>query len=101
MVKIDMIVDAKNNLGEGPLWDVSEQQLYWVDSLDRVIHRCDAGGKNHRCWPLPAHIGSMALRKDGGAILALSNGFHFFDFETGETTLVADPELGFIPNPPE
>jgi L-arabinonolactonase len=94
VLKIDMIVDAKNNLGEGPLWDVREQQLYWVDSLDRFIHRCDADGKNHRTWPLPADIGSMALRENGGAVLSLSNGFHFFDFETGEATLVADPESG-------
>src|ERR1700722_13802213 len=89
-----MIVDAKNNLGEGPLWDVREQQLYWVDSLDRFIHRCDADGKNHRTWPLPADIGSLALRENGGAVLSLSNVFHFFDFETGEATLVAHPESG-------
>ena len=36
----------------------------------------------------------MALRENGGAVLSLSNGFHFFDFETGEATLVADLESG-------
>jgi L-arabinonolactonase len=93
VVKIEMIVDAKNNLGEGPLWDVAEQKLYWIDSLDRFIHRCDADGKNRKSWSLPADIGSMALCRDGGAVLALSNGFHAFDFETGDATLIVDPEL--------
>ena len=92
VVKIDMIVDAKNNLGEGPLWDVAEQKLYWVDSLDRFVHRCDADGTNVQSWALPADIGSMALREGGGAVLALSNGFHAFDFETGKTSFIADPE---------
>ena len=32
MVDIRCIVDAKNHLGEGPLWDVKEQRLYWIDS---------------------------------------------------------------------
>ena len=66
--------------------------LYWVDSLDRFIHRCDADGRNRQSWPLPADIGSMALRQGGGAVLALSNGFHAFDFVTGEAKLIADPE---------
>jgi L-arabinonolactonase len=92
VVKIEMIVDARNNLGEGPLWDVAQQRLYWVDSLDRFVHCCDFEGKNRQSWPLPADIGSMALRKDGGAILALANGFHTFDFLTGEAKLIADPE---------
>ena len=87
-----MIVDAKNNLGEGPIWDVAEQKLYWIDSLDRFIHCCDADGKNQKSWALPADIGSMALRKSGGAVLALASGFHAFDFRTGEATLIADPE---------
>ena len=34
----------------------------------------------------------MALRKGGGAVIALRTGVHTFDFETGEAVLVADPE---------
>ena len=34
----------------------------------------------------------MALRKQGGAVLSLANGFHFLDFKTGETQLIIDPE---------
>jgi len=31
-MKIEVLVDVKTTLGEGPLWDVEEQRLYWVDS---------------------------------------------------------------------
>jgi L-arabinonolactonase len=41
---------------------------------------------------VPEKIGSMALRKSGGAVVSLRTGFHFLDFDSGECTLVVDPE---------
>ena len=38
-IDIERVGDTKDRLGEGPLWDVAEAALYWVDSLGRVIHR--------------------------------------------------------------
>ena len=32
-MKINILLDLKNNLGEGPIWDVEQQRLYWIDSL--------------------------------------------------------------------
>ncbi|HZA66041.1 MAG TPA: SMP-30/gluconolactonase/LRE family protein, partial [Geminicoccaceae bacterium] len=37
-------------------------------------------------------IGCLALREQGGAVVALRSGFHLFDFATGEKTAVVDPE---------
>ncbi|MGH7120770.1 MAG: SMP-30/gluconolactonase/LRE family protein, partial [Acetobacteraceae bacterium] len=77
---------------EGPLWDVEEERLYWIDSHQALIQRVDARGDGLTTWKVPEHIGSMCLRAAGGAVLALRNGFHFFNFETGIATLIADPE---------
>jgi sugar lactone lactonase YvrE len=41
---------------------------------------------------VPEKIGSMALRKKGGAVVSLKNGFHFLDLDNGECTLIIDPE---------
>ena len=41
---------------------------------------------------VPSKIGSLAIRKGGGAILSLQHGFHAFNFETGKCTLLLDPE---------
>lgn len=98
MVDIELLVDGRNNLGEGPLWDVAEQRLYWIDSLGRWIFRVDAEGRGLKKWAVPGDIGSMALRERGGAILSLHNGFHSFDFETGKATLIHDPEPGLDHN---
>jgi L-arabinonolactonase len=92
MFRIELLVDARNELGEGPLWDVTEQRLYWIDSHGKTIHRCDARGQDTRTWSVPEHIGSLCLREKGGAIVSLRNGFHFFDFDTGEVQPIVDPE---------
>ena len=89
---ISVCVDCNNKLGEGPLWDVDEQRLYWLDGLSGEIWRCSADGSDVRQWRLPGVIGSMALRARGGAIVALDTGLHLFDFESGELELIAHPE---------
>ena len=45
MSEISLLVDAKNLLGEGPLWDVAEQRLYWIDTMNNRIFRCTADGQ--------------------------------------------------------
>jgi sugar lactone lactonase YvrE len=89
---IRVLVDVKTILGEGPLWDVEEQRLYWIDSFGMNVFRCAPDGSEVRAWDVPEKIGSMALRKGGGAVVSLRTGLHFLDFETGECTLVVDPE---------
>ena len=91
-MKIEILLDVKTELGEGPLWDVEEQRLYWIDSFGKRVFRCTADGREIRAWDVPERIGSMALRSRGGAVLSLANGFHFLDFRTGETQLIVDPE---------
>lgn len=91
-MRIDVLVDVKTTLGEGPLWDVEEERLYWIDSFDGRVFRCTADGGELRAWDVPQKIGSMCLRKAGGAVVALARGFHFLDFKTGEVALIRDPE---------
>lgn len=87
--EINPIVDCHTLLGEGPLWDLAEQRLFWVDSYGQTIFRATAEGGEVRTWDVPQKIGSLALRRNGGAILSLVDGFYFFDFDTGECDLVA------------
>ncbi|OZI39226.1 calcium-binding protein [Bordetella genomosp. 1] len=91
-MRIEVLIDVKTQLGEGPLWDVQEQRLYWVDSFGGHVFRCTADGREVRAWEVPDKIGSMALRQGGGAVVALATGFHTLDFATGETKLIAHPE---------
>jgi sugar lactone lactonase YvrE len=92
MPDIQQLVDCRTLLGEGPLWDVDEQRLYWIDSFGCKVFRCTMEGRDVTQWSVPDKIGSMALRKGGGAVVSLRTGFHFLDFDSGESTLVVDPE---------
>ncbi len=92
-MKIEIVLDVKTTLGEGPLWDVGQQRLYWIDSVDGRVFRSTADGRELRAWDLPSKIGSMALRSNGeGAIVALQNGLFALDFSTGDLELINNPE---------
>lgn len=76
-------------IGEGPVWDVAEQALYWIDILGRQVFRHDPDAHETRQWALPDIVGSMALRKGGGAIVALGDGVYTLDLNSGECALLA------------
>lgn len=89
---ITLIAATADIVGEGPLWDVAEQALYWVDIVGRALHRRDhaTGALSH--WSLPERIGSCALRERGGLICALESGFAFFDLTTHRLDWITRPE---------
>lgn len=91
---IECVVECGNHLGEGPVWDVEEGGLYWVDGTGRRVgkssiwHLDPKTGKT-RQWKLDHDVGAMALREGGGAVLALDDGFYFFDFNTAALELIS------------
>jgi sugar lactone lactonase YvrE len=93
-VTIERIGTTRNNIGESPIWDPAEHALYWIDAEKGEIFRLQPSTGNFRSWQVQPkrHIGSMALRKDGGVVLATNHGFELFDFNTAELTPIAYPE---------
>jgi L-arabinonolactonase len=89
---VTRVGSTRDRLGEGPLWDVQEQALYWLDSRGPTVHRLDPKTGKREDWQVPSTVGSMALREKGGAVLAMEDGFHFLDFATGKTKPIIDPE---------
>jgi L-arabinonolactonase len=92
MLRIELLTDFRAELGEGPVWDERGQRLFWIDSLGALVHSCDAAGQARRHWSVPEHIGSLALREGGGAIIALRDGFYDLDFTTGASRKLVDPD---------
>ncbi len=95
--RIECILNCGNHLGEGPIWDVEEARLYWVDGTGRRvgkpdIWRLDPATGKVETWSLGRDIGAMALRRGGGAVLALSDGFYLFDFESEKLELIEKVE---------
>ena len=67
-------LDIRASLGECPVWSTAEQALYWADINAPSLNRFDPATGGNRVMPMPSSIGSFALRKRGGFIIALRDG---------------------------
>ncbi|EGH21023.1 senescence marker protein-30 (SMP-30) [Pseudomonas amygdali pv. mori str. 301020] len=98
-MRIEIVVDVKTTLGEGPVWDVEQQRLYWIDSFDGRVLRCTDDGRELRAWDVGQKIGSMVLRRNGdAALVALQTGIYNLDLPSGDIELIVDPEPGLPDN---
>ena len=82
-------------LGEGPLWDAPGETLYWVDSLAARLYRYRARSGESAQFDLPGKsLGSLAVRADGGLLLAMDQGFYAFDPDSGRLEAISLPLAG-------
>ena len=81
MNEVEILVDSETLLGECPVWDVKENVLYWIDIDGHKINCYDPSSCNNETRKLPFKAGSLAIRKQGGLLLAMSNGFYNYDFK--------------------
>ncbi len=70
-------------LGEGPIWSVREQAVYWVDIHGPRVHRYSLTGGPSQSWEMPDWIGWIVERTDHPGFVA--------GFRQGFATLSLDP----------
>lgn len=92
-----MVVEAlpapANRLGECPIWCDRTCRLWWVDVLEPALWSYDpATDRCQRHSICARRLGSIALRREGGLILACDDGLHVYDPDTGRQTFLVDPE---------
>jgi sugar lactone lactonase YvrE len=92
MTPVRAVGGASDILGEGPVWDVQEQALYWVDIRGPALRRLDGASATVKSWPMPEMVGSMAVRAAGGVLVALRSALALFDPASGRFERVAAPE---------
>ena len=86
---IETLIDAHAVIGESPLWDPVAGVLYWADIKAPALYRYDPAGKNSRSWSVTGDLGAFALMEDGGAVVALREGVHRLDLESGALEMLA------------
>lgn len=75
-MQAELVVDARNAVGESPVWYPAEQALYWVDIPAGRLCRWQAGGEV-RYWNAPEMLGCIAPHSAGGWLCAMETGvFH-------------------------
>ncbi|HSE79036.1 MAG TPA: SMP-30/gluconolactonase/LRE family protein [Alphaproteobacteria bacterium] len=91
--RIECVVDARAEIGEGPVWDERRRVLFWVDISGRILHCFDPSSGDDRVISLPEEIGCVALCLRGeGLIAAMKSGFARLDAASGELEYLHDPE---------
>lgn len=94
MYDVTAVVEGPDRLGESPLWHPDERALYWLDIKAPAIRRLDPASGARADWALPQEIGSIGLRRGGGFVAGLRDGFATLTL--GEDNAVA---LDWIVNP--
>jgi sugar lactone lactonase YvrE len=72
---VDLVLDARALLGESPVWDANVALLRWVNILDCRVHALDVEAGRDESFATPSSVGAIALRRGGGLVLALEDGF--------------------------
>ncbi len=63
----ELLIDARNGVGESPAWDAERQCLFWVDIPGRSLWCWNAGTGQSRHWPTPEMTGCIALARGSEA----------------------------------
>ena len=92
MIDIQCVVQAKAGLGEGTCWDEKAQCLWWLDIFGKAIHRFEPATGRTQTFATPVRPGCLGIRARGGLVVAMGNGFHFFDPPNAEFRRVATIE---------
>ncbi|MGE0719178.1 MAG: SMP-30/gluconolactonase/LRE family protein [Alphaproteobacteria bacterium] len=83
-MEVRCAVGAGDMLGETPLWCAPTGRLWWIDVEGPCLQSLDPATGAHERHRLPRGlIGSVALRRDGGFLVALDAALHFFEPTTG------------------
>jgi L-arabinonolactonase len=88
------IVDCRNTLGEGCVWDPRDGALYWTDIAESRIYRLGGDG-TVTVFPLPERAGFVLPRDRPGFVVGLASRVAICDpgFRTFETVAVIEDDL--------
>jgi len=91
-VKVEIAVEARAQLGEGPIWDGASGQLVWVDIMACRVHRFTPDAEDDESADVGQPVGAVAARTTPGLVLAMRDGFGVLDTDTGDVQMIASAE---------
>ena len=92
MNTLEHLLSSQNTLGEGAVWSVQEQAFYWIDIENGSFSRLDPATGQYESFDVGMPIGVLALRAAGGMVMAVKNGFAFWDAQKQQLQPIVNPE---------
>lgn len=78
------------NLGEGAIWNYKTHELYWIDIEGRKLNIYNPKSKINKVLNTESRIGTVVPFTEDEALIALENGVHKIDIQTGKSNLFTD-----------
>jgi sugar lactone lactonase YvrE len=92
MDEVIHVLAVQDELGEGPIWNPVERQLYWVDIEKGCYHFYHPRSGEQGMVQVGEKVGVLAFREKGGMVMATQHGFSFWDPASRMLSRIADPE---------
>lgn len=74
-MQAELIVDARNAVGESPVWVPQDNALYWVDIPNGGLQRWSADTGHVHTWKTPEMLACIARHRRGGWVAGMESGF--------------------------
>jgi len=95
---VEIALDARAELGEGPRWHGDEERLYWVDIHRNELHRYDPASGRDEMRRFTQPVGCFAFRRGGGLVLAMKDGLALLDHWAGDPIPFGDQPFAGEPD---
>src|SRR5215510_3562815 len=88
----ELVVDAKNTLGESVVWCDRRQRVYWTDIEASAVWEYEPRTGATRTWPTPARVGSLAVCTGDQLLIGLEKALGYLDLTSGAVTPLVEVE---------
>lgn len=92
--RLQVIVEARARLGEGPVWDERTRSLFWVDIYNHRVHQFFPDLDTNRTFEVGDVVGCIALTGSDTLLLGLRHEIARLDMATGEVERLVMIEEG-------
>jgi sugar lactone lactonase YvrE len=89
---VELVCDARMELGEGPIWDHRRKRLVFVDIHREQVHEFDPVTGHHRVLSMGTPVSAVGLADAGDWVAAAAGGFVRIDPVTGRLTEIVQVE---------
>ncbi|CAH0222943.1 MULTISPECIES: SMP-30/gluconolactonase/LRE family protein [unclassified Pseudomonas] len=70
----ELIIDARNAVGESPVWSPGDQALYWADIPNKRLYRWSLADASTQSWEADEMLACIAQRADGSWVAGMQSG---------------------------
>ncbi|MBN9544730.1 MAG: SMP-30/gluconolactonase/LRE family protein [Alphaproteobacteria bacterium] len=98
MASVECVWPLQADLGEGPFWSAAEKSVWFVDIVERRIHRFEPDTGRHQSWTAPAKVSFVLPEARGSFLVGLPGAVARFHAGTGAFEILARVEGDYPQN---